>query len=43
MAICLFGAQASHAQQKRDVAGQFDYYLLALSWSPTFCAAPGAD
>ena len=26
-----------------DVPGQFDYYALALSWSPTYCAsiAPG--
>ena len=24
-------------QQPQPTAGQFDYYLLALSWSPTFC------
>lgn len=23
--------------------GQFDYYALALSWSPTYCAARGGD
>ena len=26
----------------RDPAGVFDYYLLALSWSPSYCAASGA-
>jgi ribonuclease T2 len=24
-------------------AGRFDYYLLALSWSPAYCAKHGAD
>ncbi|WP_025128303.1 ribonuclease T2 [Pseudomonas sp. PH1b] len=24
-------------QQRDSVAGSFDYYLLTLSWSPTFC------
>lgn len=24
-----------------DVAGDFDYYVLALSWSPTWCASTG--
>lgn len=24
----------------RGVAGQFDFYVLALSWSPAFCAEP---
>lgn len=28
------GADASHAS---DQAGKFDYYALALSWSPTYC------
>ncbi|HRD76287.1 MAG TPA: ribonuclease T2 [Hyphomicrobiaceae bacterium] len=34
-----FGAPKSH------VAGQFDYYALVLSWSPTHCATatPGRD
>ena len=26
----------------RDPAGVFDYYLLSLSWSPSYCAASGA-
>jgi ribonuclease T2 len=25
----------------RDAPGEFDYYALALSWSPTFCAETG--
>src|ERR1700760_4881551 len=24
-------------QQRRNQPGQFDFYVLALSWSPTFC------
>ena len=31
-------APAAHAG---DVAGQFDYYVLALSWSPSWCATDG--
>jgi ribonuclease T2 len=31
-------AGAAAAQDRRDnVPGQFDYYLLSLSWSPSFC------
>ncbi len=32
-------------QKRRNVAGEFDYYLLVLSWSPTHCmtATPGRD
>lgn len=26
---------------RTDEAGQFDYYVLALSWSPTWCALEG--
>lgn len=25
------------AQEQRNQAGQFDFYVLALSWSPSFC------
>ena len=25
----------------RDVAGRFDYYVLALSWQPTWCSTTG--
>ncbi len=31
------GAQAQDPRQ--DAAGQFDFYVLSLSWSPSFCAA----
>ncbi len=27
----------------RDRAGDFDYYALVLSWSPTYCLGDGAD
>jgi ribonuclease T2 len=27
----------------RNVPGQFDFYVLALSWSPDYCAAKGAQ
>jgi ribonuclease T2 len=47
LAVCvvlvsgLLGALAtSHAQDRRqNEPGQFDYYVLVLSWSPSFCAA----
>ncbi|MEM6617060.1 MAG: ribonuclease [Pseudomonadota bacterium] len=35
LAVC--AATTSHAQSQGR-AGDFDYYVLALSWSPTFCA-----
>jgi ribonuclease I len=25
--------------QEQDSPGQFDFYVLSLSWSPSFCAA----
>ncbi|HEY0975646.1 MAG TPA: ribonuclease T2 [Solimonas sp.] len=31
------------AAQGRDRPGEFDYWLLALSWSPQYCANQGAD
>lgn len=36
----LFGLAAAAEGEK---AGQFDYYVLALSWSPTWCALEGDD
>ncbi|ACB24261.1 ribonuclease T2 family protein [Methylobacterium radiotolerans] len=27
---------------RRGTPGDFDFYVLALSWSPTYCAGPGA-
>ncbi|MDO5612035.1 MAG: ribonuclease T2 [Paracoccus sp. (in: a-proteobacteria)] len=42
MALTFAGALAGTAAA-RDVAGQFDYYVLALSWSPSWCASTGDD
>lgn len=33
-----FTMSASAAERRNDHAGDFDFYVLALSWSPTFCA-----
>ncbi|BBP77732.1 ribonuclease [Pseudomonas gingeri NCPPB 3146 = LMG 5327] len=36
--VSVGGVQAGQGRDKqRGEAGEFDYYLLALSWSPTFC------
>jgi ribonuclease T2 len=40
--LCLGCSVASarhhhHAASQEGLAGQFDYYLLSLSWSPTYC------
>ena len=35
-----FGAHAQ-PQYAASVAGRFDYYLLSLSWSPSYCAEDG--
>ncbi|AUH33449.1 ribonuclease T2 family protein [Paracoccus tegillarcae] len=32
---------AAGAARAEPVAGQFDYYVLALSWSPAWCSATG--
>lgn len=29
------------AQAEGEIAGEFDYYVLSLSWTPTFCALEG--
>ena len=31
------------ARAEGEVAGDFDYYVMALSWSPTWCALEGDD
>jgi ribonuclease T2 len=38
---CAAGVQAKHP--RNTAPGQFDYYAVALSWSPAFCAKRGAD
>src|SRR6202030_4847709 len=30
---------ATAQDQRQDTPGQFDFYVLSLSWSPSFCAA----
>jgi ribonuclease T2 len=39
-ALLSFSATAAPAQ---DRAGDFDFYVLALSWSPSYCAAEGRE
>lgn len=34
-------ATLAPASAQEDVAGDFDYYVLALSWSPSWCATEG--
>jgi ribonuclease T2 len=42
LVLTLIGSGAAFAQRGgRSEAGAFDYYVLALSWSPTFCAETG--
>ena len=35
LGLCAIGAQA---RGRADTPGQFDYYAVALSWSPSYCA-----
>jgi ribonuclease T2 len=43
-AVLLLASQACLARDVRGApAGNFDLYLLALSWSPGFCASGGED
>ena len=38
----LFSAQTAYAQAERGAnPGDFDYYLLVMSWSPTYCETEG--
>jgi len=42
LAFGLIGSAMVRAQRgERDAPGMFDYYVLALSWSPTHCAETG--
>ena len=41
LALALGAGRAALAQ--RGEPGQFDYYVLALSWSPTYCADGGDE
>src|SRR5580704_5376656 len=38
LAVSLLGAGTASAQDRRqNNPGEFDYYVLSLSWSPSFC------
>jgi ribonuclease T2 len=40
LALILIAASGSSAQDRRQNApGEFDFYVLSLSWSPSFCEA----
>ena len=42
LAVGLAVAVSAHARdERRDVPGRFDYYVLSLSWSPQYCADAG--
>jgi ribonuclease T2 len=41
LAGSLAGLPAQPASADGEKAGEFDYYVLALSWSPTFCSLKG--
>jgi ribonuclease T2 len=41
--LALGSAAAGAALAQRSEAGTFDYYVLALSWSPTYCADGGEE
>ena len=39
LALVLTAAVASAQDRRQNQPGRFDFYVLALSWSPTFCEA----
>jgi ribonuclease T2 len=39
VALLLAPIAATAQDQRQDTPGQFDFYVLSLSWSPSFCAA----
>ncbi|NEU10707.1 ribonuclease T2 [Methylobacterium sp. BTF04] len=36
------GGAAAQGYDQRGAPGEFDFYVLALSWSPTYCESDGA-
>jgi ribonuclease I len=45
-AVALFGIMLTsvNGQDRREsVPGRFDYYVLSLSWSPSFCETATGD
>ena len=43
LALLAAAVMGSAALAQRGEAGTFDYYVLALSWSPTYCADGGEE
>lgn len=43
LVLAPFLAFAAPQTSAADTAGDFDYYVLALSWSPTWCALDGKE
>jgi len=41
--ICLGSMAGTMAQAEGERAGEFDYYVMSLSWTPTWCALEGDD
>ena len=41
LTLALIGLCAAPASADGERAGEFDYYVLALSWTPTWCAIEG--
>jgi ribonuclease T2 len=41
VALLLTGAHATAQDRRQNEPGKFDFYVLALSWSPSFCEAAG--
>ena len=39
LALCLGTGLASAQDRRQNQPGQFDFYVLSLSWSPSFCEA----
>ena len=39
LALLLFPRAASAQDARQNTPGEFDFYVLSLSWSPSFCAA----
>jgi ribonuclease T2 len=42
IALVLAGGALAPAWANEDEPGDFDFYVLALSWSPTYCAEAGS-
>lgn len=42
LTLSLFTGFTPLAAVAKDVAGTFDYYVMSLSWSPTWCSLQGA-